>query len=360
MSIYGAGAQTVSPPLTGNELVPIDNGGAVGAQTTTRAIAALASAGEAQQIKDTTITTAGNGTLTAAGLVGGQIVRTGPTAAFTDTTDTAANIVTALGGFVANATFFIRIKNGTAFPQTLAAGTGVTLPLTVEIGPFEEGWYYGTLGGSAASPTVTLAHMLTTAIALSSAVATPQVTALSTVGAGTILAAAIAGGVVTRSGSQSNTAFTDTTDTGTAIAAANPGLGAKVGASTLFVYQNTTNANATLTGGTGVTVSGVTVVPAGTTAVYVLTQTAANTITMVGVLLTTPTAASGTFTANSTSAVTVTDSRITANSVVAFGIKTPAGTPAAMPYMIAVTPGTSFQVKAGSGDTSVYNYMIIG
>ena len=40
----------------------------------------------------TPITTAGAGTLTAAAMVGGLIPRTGPTAGFTDTTDTAANI----------------------------------------------------------------------------------------------------------------------------------------------------------------------------------------------------------------------------------------------------------------------------
>ena len=39
-------------------------------------------------ISQTAITTVGNGTLTAAALLGGQIARTGPTGAFTDTTDT--------------------------------------------------------------------------------------------------------------------------------------------------------------------------------------------------------------------------------------------------------------------------------
>lgn len=71
-------------------------------------------------------------------------------------------------------------------------------------------------------------------------------------------------------------------------------------------------------------------------------------------------ASGGTFTANSTSAVTVTNANVTANSVVVFGLKTIGGTPAAMPYMATVTPGTGFTVKAGSGDTSVYNYFIMG
>ena len=68
----------------------------------------------------------------------------------------------------------------------------------------------------------------------------------------------------------------------------------------------------------------------------------------------------GTFTANSTTAVTVTNANITANSVILFGMNTAAGTPAAAPYVTTVTPGTGFTVKAGSGDTSVYNYIILG
>jgi hypothetical protein len=72
-------------------------------------------------------------------------------------------------------------------------------------------------------------------------------------------------------------------------------------------------------------------------------------------------ATGGTFTANGASAVTVTNANITANSVVVFGLKTQAGTPAtAGPFMSATTPGTGFQVKSTAGDTSVYNYWILG
>lgn len=71
------------------------------------------------------------------------------------------------------------------------------------------------------------------------------------------------------------------------------------------------------------------------------------------------TASSGTFTANGSTAVTITDANITANSVVMFGLKTPNGTIAGQPYMSAVTAGTSFQVKAGASDTSAYNYVIL-
>lgn len=70
----------------------------------------------------------------------------------------------------------------------------------------------------------------------------------------------------------------------------------------------------------------------------------------------------GTFTANSTSAVTVNTNFLTVNSAVIITMKTAAGTPVSHPYIFA-TPvtgvGGSFQTKAGSGDTSVYNYTII-
>ncbi len=83
--------------------------------------------------------------------------------------------------------------------------------------------------------------------------------ALATVGAGTLTAALINGKIVARSGSQSATAFTDTTGTADAIIALLPnGASTTVGTAYGFTYQNTTNAPATLTGGSGVTVSGAT------------------------------------------------------------------------------------------------------
>lgn len=351
--------------LTGNEILQVTGLTPSGApsgqslQTTTGAIAGLSGNGITPDVVNTAITTAGNGTLTAAGLLGGLITRTGPTGAYTDTTDTAAAIVTAIGVFSSGGTFPIAIKNATAFTQTLSAGSGVTLPATNVIGPFQEASYYAVIGGTSASPTVTINHLQSGAISDAIGTTTPAVGSLSTVGAGTITAVLINGGIVSRSGSQSNTAFTDTTDIATAIVAGNPGLIGKVGASVLFWYQNATNANATLTGGTGVTVSGITVVPAGGAVLYVVTQTAANVLTMVGVMQTNPNTANGTFVANGASSVTVTDSRITASSTVAFGLKTVGGTPAP-PFMFAVTPGTSFAVRSTAGDTSTYNYRIVG
>ena len=54
-----------------------------------------------------------------------------------------------------------------------------------------------------------------------------------------------------------------------------------------------------------------------------------------------------------------TNTNLTANSVIIFGLKTKGGTPA-QPIMTTVTPGTSFVITCGGSDTSVYNYWIMG
>lgn len=242
--------------------------------TTTGAIAALASSGGAGETINTAITTVGAGTLTGAAITGGVITRTGPVAAYTDTTDTAVNIVAAIGAPFVGQSFFINIKNGVNFTQTLAAGSGVTFSGSVVIPPSSVGRYLVTLTSLTA---VSMLHIQTTLLTNN----TPEaITTLSTVGAGTITAAGIAGGITSRTGSQSATPFTDTTDTATAIIAAQ--ANAHVGVSWEYVYSNTTNATATLTGGTGVTVSGITSIPAGKSARFLVTYTAAVTVTMVG------------------------------------------------------------------------------
>lgn len=68
---------------------------------------------------------------------------------------------------------------------------------------------------------------------------------------------------------------------------------------------------------------------------------------------------SGTVVANGLSAVVVSNTSVTANSVVLLTVKTVGGTvgPA---YVSAVTPGVGFTVKSNSSDsTSTYNYLII-
>lgn len=79
------------------------------------------------------IATAGDDTWLAEQIITGIINRTGPTGAYADTTDTAANIIAALGGgssdaAVVNGTSFrVMFRNTVAYAMTLAAGEGVTL-----------------------------------------------------------------------------------------------------------------------------------------------------------------------------------------------------------------------------------------
>lgn len=104
-------------------------------------------------------------------------------------------------------------------------------------------------------------------------------TAITTAGAGTLTAAALVGGVITRSGP--TTAFTDTTTTATLLAQGMTAP-ATIGQSWVVTYRNTTAFAATISGGTGVTVSGQASVPGFATADFLITYTAAATFTMVG------------------------------------------------------------------------------
>lgn len=307
---------------------------------------------------NTPIATVGNGTLTAAALVGGQIARTGPTSAYTDTTDTAAAIVSALGNFASGATFTVRLRNSTAFPQTISGGTGVTWSAVAVIPPWSIGTYFGTIGGTVASPTVAFRNTSVTASYAKAAASNPIATALTTVGAGTITAAGIASGVTLRSGATS--AFTDTTDTADAIIAAAPSAVGEFGQSFVYTYVNNSVALATLTGGAGVTVSGVTSVQPNSWARYLVTYTAASTVTMVGIEQG-YFPKNGTFVANGATPVTVSDARVTATSQIDVTLKTVGGTvDVARPNIVTITPGTGFNVVAAASDSSTYNYSIRG
>lgn len=271
--------------LTGKETLQVLGQDATGApaattlQTTTGAIAALA-ATEGAPFVVTNITTVGNGTLTAAGLVGGEIVRTGPVAAFSDATAAASAIIAALPGAIVSSSFNVLIKNATAFTQTLTAGANVTLPLTVIIPAFSIANYVGTV---ATATTVSFVHIDTVSISVGANTTAPSVTAINTVGAGLITAASFVGGLIQRTGSQSGTPFSDITDTATAIVAACANLVNKVGTGMLVEISNSTNAIQTITGGAGVTISGVASIPPNTISQFLLTYTAATpTVSLIG------------------------------------------------------------------------------
>lgn len=309
------------------------------------------------QIAQTSISTAGAGVLTAAALVGGQIVRTGPSAAYTDTTDTAAHIVTALGGFVAGQTFQINLKNATPYLQTLAAGAGVTLPAAVVIPPFALGSYFGTVGGTAASPTVVFTHADTTPIRTAGIISNPQSSALVTVGAGAITVAGMNAGITNRGGTQT-AAFADTTDTAANIIAGVQGLSA-IGASQFWAYVNNTVFPATITAGSGVTITGMAIIPANSWIEYLITYTGAGAITLLAIEAG-YFPKSGTFVCNQTTPVTVTDAAVTAGSNIAITLKTVGGTVGATPHVATITPQTGFTTVGSASDTSTYSYEIRG
>ena len=329
------------------------NGGLLSA-----AVLAGLAGGSGGNIVETGIATVGDGVLTAASLVGGQIARTGPTAAFTDTTGTAAAIIATLGAnFVSGQTFAIRIKNNTGFAETLAAGTSVTLPATVIVPPFSVGNYYGTVGGTVDAPTVTLTHASTVPLRVAPSVAAPLATALGGTGAATITAAGINGGITTRTAQTA--ARTDTTDTAVAIIAGNPALGT-IGASVEYRYVNNGTFPITIAGGVGVTPSIVTVIPANSWARFLITRDGTATVTMVGIEQG-YFPKSGTFIANGATPVTVADARVTAGSNITSTLKTVGGTVSVTGLnVVTITPGTGFNIVAAALDISTYNYEIRG
>lgn len=186
----------------------------------------------------------------------------------------------------------------------------------------------------------------------------PVNTALATVGAGTITAAGVVGGLTTRSGAQSNTAFSDTTATAAAIIAVLPN--ATIGQSFIYRYRNTTDATATIVGGTGVTVSGLATAPPNTVLDFLVTYTAANTLTMVGIARGAPNTTSGTVIMNGATPVVVANSIVTANSQILLTLKTVGGTVSpTRPNVLTITPGTGFTVGGVALDTSTYNYLVL-
>lgn len=314
--------------------------------------------GGSSGIVSTPISTVGNGTLTAAALIGGQIGRTGPTVAYTDTTDTAAAIVAALGGFVAGQTFIARIKNATKFVQTLAAGAGVTLvPAAPVVPPLSCGNYFGTVGGTAASPTVTFTHMTTVPIYVAARIADEQAVALTTVGAGTVTPAGMNAGVTTRGGVQS-AGFTDTTDTADNIIAGVSALTAVIGGAVEWAYVNNTIFPATLAGGSGVSFSGQTIVAPNSYVKYLVTYTAASTVVLTAIGYG-QFVKRGTVVANGATPVPVSDAAVNAGSQITLTLNTVGGT-AHGAFVSAKTAQSGFSINSLAGDTSTYDYEIRG
>ena len=223
-------------------------------------------------------TTGATGTLTAAGMVGGLITRTGPTQAFTDTTDTAANILLSNSSLQQNNSFKLDITNQTNYLETLSGGTNVTLSGDTVIAPNSVGHFLVTrTDANTSTPTFTMLGFGNNQIFVQ-----PEtvVTALSTVGAGSITAAAAVGGQITRSGTQT-AAFSDTLPLASATITALPNTD-PVGQSWLLEIVNNTIWPETVLTNTGWTLSGTVIIPAGETGTFLCSVTSATTLTCQG------------------------------------------------------------------------------
>jgi hypothetical protein len=73
------------------------------------------------------ITTVGAGVLTAAAMVAGVVDRTGPTGGYTDTLDSAANLMKAIPGASVGDSFEFWFRNTVAQACTIAVGVGAEL-----------------------------------------------------------------------------------------------------------------------------------------------------------------------------------------------------------------------------------------
>jgi hypothetical protein len=67
----------------------------------------------------------------------------------------------------------------------------------------------------------------------------------------------------------------------------------------------------------------------------------------------------GTVTVNGANPISVTNTEITANSVIIFTLKNSNSSIPNAPYLTAITAGSGFSVRSQTGDGSTYNYLII-
>lgn len=229
------------------------------------------------------LTTVGNGTLTAALLNGKLITRSGPTGAFTDTTDAAATIITAMKGFITQEnsawnigeSFQVTYINTTPFPATIAGGTGVTVSGQTVIADNSAAEILVSYTGAG---TVSV-NVLYTVDASQSA--QESETIISTVGNGVLTAASFASLLITRTGSTAP--YTDTTATAAAIITALPD--AAIGDAYEVTIRNTVAFPETLSAGVGVTLSGNTVIPPNSAMRCLLTYTAAGAVSLEGLFV---------------------------------------------------------------------------
>jgi len=102
--------------------------------------------------------TVGASTLTAGQMLTGNILRSGSTAAYTDTTDTASAIIASIPNAVIGVGYDLTIANTVAYTETIAAGTGVTISGTATIAASSSRKFVVTIA-SISTPAVTLTNV---------------------------------------------------------------------------------------------------------------------------------------------------------------------------------------------------------
>lgn len=217
----------------------------------------------------TALNTVGAGTITAAGIAGMLTTRGGAQAgaAFTDTSDTAANIIAAIPGAALLQSFEWTYQNNTNGLATLTGGTGVTLAAVVPGGQWAR-----FLVTYATATTVTF-----TLVATGSNATLPVAQFVSiSAGNGTLAAGNMEGAAFCTLASSGATAMT--TRTAAQLIAAIPGW--QIGDTYMLRVFNSNAGTLTLTGGTGVTITGTATIATSITRDYMVSMTAAATVTM--------------------------------------------------------------------------------
>lgn len=215
-----------------------------------------------------TNTTVGAATLTAAQIAGGFITRSGSTAAYTDTTDTATAIIAALPNNAAGNSFDLYIKNTTAFAETISAGTGVTVSGSSVVQPNSTGKFIITIVAGGTVTMVGTSSGSLPATQFNTGTTTTTFTAGQLTGANDVVynnSGATPGSIATR--------------TAALMIADIPN--AAVGQTwRLRVINGQGTGTLTITAGTGVTLTGTMTVAANTWRDFVCTYTAAGAITI--------------------------------------------------------------------------------
>ena len=214
-----------------------------------------------------TLTTNGAGTILAATIVGGDLLRTVPTTAFTDTSDTAANIIAALHGATIGQSWEWTYQNQTSTTATLAGGSGATLAATVP----PASWARFIVTYTAAN-TVTFTLINTGPLAVMPGA---QYTSISS-GNGTLTGAQVAGANYVALVTSGATALT--TPTAANILAAIPN--GVVGVSYVLRIVNTNGGTLTITADASVTATGTLTLSTNTFRDWVVTIATATTATM--------------------------------------------------------------------------------